>query len=279
MAVIASILRVSLTSADPTGLAAFYRDVLGFSDAGVVRQPASEYGLDGGQATAHRLRLGAQEIELVGFDFPGAPYPATRTSHDAVFQHMALITPDMNAALARLRTGGGWSPVSHDGVPVQLPASSGGATAFKFRDPEGHPLEILQFPPDAVPPVWQARKATPLLGIDHTAIAVTDAPQSRAFYEPLGFSVSAHSLNRGPEQDRLDAADAVDVAVYGLAPPQTTPHLELLAYARPALRAGHARPNDVACTRTVLHAANGVVPPGDRLRHDPDGHTILLVED
>ncbi len=43
--------------------------------------------------------------------------------------------------------------------PERLPARSGGVSAFKFRDPDGHPLELLAFPPEAVPPIWRDRPA------------------------------------------------------------------------------------------------------------------------
>ena len=47
---------------------------------------------------------------------------------------------------ARLSAHAGWTTISTDG-PQLLPASSGGVTAYKFRDPEGHPLELIAFPP------------------------------------------------------------------------------------------------------------------------------------
>ena len=144
------IARFSLTSADPASLAGFYAAAFRFEPAGIARRDAAPYGVPGA-ATVHLLRLGAQEIELVGFDHPGAPYPADSTGHDSWFQHLALVTPDIAAARAHLDSLPGWSAITTGGEPVPLPPASGGVTAFKFRDPEGHPLEFLSFPPDRTP--------------------------------------------------------------------------------------------------------------------------------
>lgn len=266
--------RFSLTSADPDRLASFYAAALGFEPIGMSRCDAEPYGVQG-QATVHRLRLGEQEIELVGFDHAGMPYPEGSTSHDGWFQHLALVTTDMAAAHARLSTHDGWRSITEGGQPVLLPASSGGVTAFKFRDPEGHPLELLAFPAGKAPPHWaDVRGPSPCVGIDHSAIAVADGARSLGFYEGLGLSVSARSLNHGPAQEALDAAPGVTVAVTGLAPEGVPPHLELLAYQVPAIRPGIAGPADIACTRSVLVPRD----PGDagRMLLDPDGHRLML---
>ena len=93
---------------------------------------------------------------------------------DVRFQHFAIVARDMRAAFERLRNFAGWTRISRGG-PRRLPASSGGVTAFKFRDPEGHPIELLHFPsrPGALPT------------IDHTAISVYDAEKSIVFTSDL----------------------------------------------------------------------------------------------
>ncbi len=274
MTVIARIARFSLTSADPVRLARFYGDAFGFAQTACWQQDAAPYGVPG-QATVHRLRLGLQEIELVGFEQPGSPYPTASTSHDGWFQHLALVTADMAAAHARLSRLDGWQGISQGG-PVTLPASSGGVTAFKLRDPEGHPLELLAFPAGHAPAAWSHRPdATPCLGIDHSAIVVADEARSLAFYTALGLAVSARSLNQGPAQVRLDDAPGVCVGVVGLDPPAAPPHLELLAYRKPPVRPGAADAADIACTRTMAVAADASEPL--RMLTDPDGHRVMLV--
>lgn len=259
--------RFSLTVANTGQMARFYMEALGFMPGKTVRTTAAPYGVEG-QATIRRLRLGEQEIELVGFDEIGASYPEDSTSHDSWFQHLALVTTDIAAAYARLSANTDWRAITTGGVPVTLPHASGGVTAFKFRDPEGHPLELLEFPAGA---------GKPAVGIDHSAIVVTHAERSIAFYEALSLTVTSRAVNQGPEQESLDAAPGVQVGVIGLSPRQATPHIELLAYRSPAIQPGLIGPADIACTRSVLIPSD---PAGaGQMLVDPDGHRVMLVRD
>ena len=96
--------------------------------------------------TRSPLRLGRERIELLEFtDAAGRPYPPDSTSTDLWFQHMSIIVTDMTRAYQRVMANPRFRPISRDG-PVRLPDSSGGVTAFKFRDRDGHPLELLAFP-------------------------------------------------------------------------------------------------------------------------------------
>lgn len=244
--------RLSLVVADVTAAEAFYREALGFACVG-----REEPGIT-------VLRLGAETVELVAPEQPGAPYPAGSASNDLWFQHFAIVVSDMRAAYGRLQESVEWTPISFGG-PVRLPAASGGVTAFKFRDPEGHPLELLEFP-------GRAAAAGLCLGIDHTAIVVADTEASVRYYERLGFAVTARTLNRGLEQERLDALYDPIVEVTALAlPGAPTPHLELLRYRAPRGQTAPPRfSNDVANTCTIFDAEKTL-----RLR-DPDGHALLL---
>lgn len=292
--------RIALNAADPARLAEFYRAALGFT-AGEA-PPASDFaavtGLTGARTVP--LRLGDQHLDLVAVTPSGRPYPGEVPGFSPVFQHCAIVVSDMAVAYARLSAHPGWRPISTDG-PVRLPASSGGVTAFKFRDPEGHPLELLAFPPEAVPEAWRGRETgDPCLGLDHSAISVTDTARSVAFYDSLGLRVASRSLNTGPEQARLDAVADPVVEVTGLGfPDGRPPHVELLCYRGAFSRSvSDLAPGDIAATRLViamsdgdsvaaacaLHAgrlvAQGPVPrPGggvDALMRDPDGHLVWL---
>ncbi len=151
---------------------------------------------------------------------------------------------------------------------MKLPASAGGVTAVKFRDPEGHPLELLQFPDDSVSG-WAGKG---LLGIDHSAISVSDVGASRRFYEAFGLSIHSPTLNDGPTQVALDGLTSVEVDVLPMLPQRNTPHLELLAYRDPIGRsAGRLEPNDIAATRIVWAADR------DALVRDPDGHLHMFI--
>ena len=254
------LLRIELTVADLARAERFYVEALGFA---VVHHDAPDAAtlavLGSGRVRQAVLRRGGQTLALQAFDAVGAPYPADATACDQVFQHFAMPVSDMAAAMAQLAPFGP-APISKGG-PQHLPLPSGGATAFKFRDPDGHPLELIQFP--------DSRTG----GIDHSAIAVLDAEPSIAFYRGLGLSVAARQINVGPEQDALDGLSGARVDVVALEPSDPVPHVELLAYQTPP---GHPcarlKPQDIAATRLVF--ATDV--PSTVLTYDPDGHALLL---
>jgi len=271
-----------LTTPDAHRLSEFYQYALGFRVLETVRRWGPDFerltGVTGG-ASAISLCLGDDVVELLQFDRPGRSYPSRADSSDLCFQHFAIVVADIQLAYQKLVSAGGWTAISTDG-PQQLPAASGGVTAFKFRDPDGHPLELLVFPDGQVPGHWKARASGSLfLGIDHSAISVADSAVSIAFYEGLGLRVAARSVNTGPEQERLDAVNHARVEVTALAPEQTTPHLELLCY-RSVMRGEHTvvRSDDVAATRLVFEgdepSSEGAMAPQGLI--DPDGHHLVI---
>lgn len=266
---VSAITAFRLITRDAGRLTRFYRG-LGFAEAGRAPIPAAEMDLLGllGEGTRTSLRLGGQRVDLDTYTVPGRPYPADSTAADLCFQHLALVTDDAAAAWKRVAALGAIPISAH--APVMLPPSTGVAAAFKFRDPEGHPLELLQFPQDGLDGrgCWTG---TGLLGIDHSALSVSDAASSRRFYEGLGLSVARPTLNSGPAQSDLDGLGACDVEVdvVPMLPHRNTPHVELLGYRRNIGR--HAQPpaaNDIAATRIVWAADR------DTLLRDPDGHLL-----
>lgn len=255
-----------LTTTDSERLARFYAQ-LGFAvgDREVIGDDEiALLGLRGGGSRLP-LHLGGQRIDLDCFDEPGQPYPAGATAADLCFQHFAIATDDAAIAWKRVQALGA-QPISASG-PVLLPPSTGVAAAVKFRDPDGHPLELLQLAVDS----GRSWTGTHLLGIDHSAISVAEAGASRRFYEALGLTVQGPTVNQGPTQIVLDGLPDVVVDVIPMLPRQDTPHLELLGYRTPAGRpAGRLEANDVAATRIVWAADR------DELIRDPDGHLHLL---
>jgi len=272
------IARISLTSANARGLSEFYQRALGFRVVDEFRcdrdASLAMMGVAAG-ARIQRLQVGDESVEFVQFDVAGRPYPSDATAADLLFQHFALVVADMDAAYERLASVPGWRPIS-EGGPQTLPASSGGVTAFKFRDPEGHPLELIAFAKDAVPPHWARAAGDDLcLGIDHTAIDVADVARSVAFYGALGFAPAGGSINRGPAQQRLDGVISPDVEVAALALGPAPPHLELLGYRSPRPSAHAATgDNDIAATRIVLAMGPAAAT---RFVVDPDGHRLSLI--
>jgi catechol 2,3-dioxygenase-like lactoylglutathione lyase family enzyme len=279
------VVRFSLTARDAGGLAVFYERALGFHRLTSERLLGPDFeslmDVDGG-AESITLCLGREIIELLQFDRPGQAYPQGASSSDLVFQHFAIVVADIHEAYRRLLAAEGWSAISTSG-PQRLPERSGGVTAFKFRDPEGHPLELLAFAPSKTPPCWQIPcAADPCLGIDHSAISVFDSGRSVAFYEALGFQIAATSSNDGPAQARLDALREPLVEVTALAPSNAPPHIELLCYQPTPHEVGLSlQTNDVAATRVVLAARGlgGAASAAVAQVHllDPDGHHLLIV--
>jgi catechol 2,3-dioxygenase-like lactoylglutathione lyase family enzyme len=234
---------------------------------GVEQRDAVEHSLTGvlgipeaGSGRRSVLHLGHERIELLEFtDSMGRPYPCDSTSTDIWFQHMAIVVTDMNDAYRQVMSHPRFSPISRAG-PVRLPERSGGVTAFKFRDHDGHPLELIAFPEAQAPSEWRrACDSGPFLGVDHTAIGISDSSVSTRFFNSVfGLTVGGRTENRGPEQAELDDVDDVHVSVTQLASDLPAPRLELLHY-----HVGSRRPipattasNDIAATHSVVHVAS-----------------------
>jgi catechol 2,3-dioxygenase-like lactoylglutathione lyase family enzyme len=303
---------VGLTVSDMDSSVAFYTTVLDFEQVSDRELSGGPYdtlqGVFGTRQRVVRLRLGEEFLELTEFLVPqGRPAPADARSNDRWFQHVAIIVSDMDSAYARLRRFK-VRPASTapQRLPETIPAAAG-IRAFYFRDPDGHPLEVLQFPPDKGDPRWQRGRGRLFLGIDHTAIVVGNTAESLAFYrDVLGFRVAGESMNFGPEQERLNNVPGARLRITGLRA-SAGPGIEFLEYLSP--RDGRPFPADerandlVHWHTTVLvpdaQAAAGVLRSG-RFRlispgavslpdtalgfergvrvRDPDGHVIQLVE-
>jgi catechol 2,3-dioxygenase-like lactoylglutathione lyase family enzyme len=301
-----AVLRVGMTVADMDRSLDFYTRVLSFvveADTEVVGAEWEQVtGVFGVRLRLARLRLGSERLELTEYlaaASPGRPIPADSRSNDRWFQHVAIITSDMDSAYRLLRA----HRVRHASTgPQLLPRSlpnAAGIRAFYFRDPDGHALEILQFPPDKGDPRWQQKDGL-FLGIDHTAIVVEDTERSLRFYRDLlGLQVGGGSENYGTEQEHLNNVEGAHLRITALRAP-TGPGVEFLQYLRP--RDGRpypadARPNDLLHWHTVVAVGNlgttlaglgaggatlvsrmgrNPVPRlGVRVR-DPDGHAVLL---
>jgi len=291
------IFRIALNVADLNRSIEFYQNALGFSEIGAVtsNRPKTE-ALLGGAFRSVVLHLGDQHIELTAFRGSTRAYPIDSRSNDLWFQHFAIVTDEIEQAAARLHEWG--ATVITVGGPVTLPSSSGSVTAYKFRDPDGHPLELLSFPKNTLP--QECVVVAP--SINHTALSVSKTAVSLTFYQHLlGLSVLSQQLNTGPTQEQLDDLPTVLVEVTALAACERDPHLELLCYQTPAGRQQSTKmnPSDRAASRIVfqidnlssfLAALTSAYPPKSvgrpvviaaNLPHaalvcDPDGHLLLF---
>lgn len=284
---VAGVHHLRLCCAQAKSMAHFYESALGFRQLAVEHlsgaRAQERFGV-AGRTLRITLELGAQQVKLLQFvDQPGRAYPAGTRASDLIFQHFAIVVSDMADAMIQLGATAGWTAITTGG-PQPLPASSSGVTAFKFRDPEGHPLELLEFPPNAIPPRWQHVPGYgPFLGIDHSAISVADSARSVAFYASLGLAISGRSVNDGPAQARLDGLADPVVDVIAMRPGGEPPHLELLGYRNTSqARSLELRSNDVAATCVVFAPDPHLpLPPAYRasVRNltDPDGHHLAIV--
>jgi catechol 2,3-dioxygenase-like lactoylglutathione lyase family enzyme len=305
-----SVQAIGMTVSDMDRSVAFFTDVLTFETVSDIEVAGEEYdrlqGLFGTRQRIVRLRLGDEQIELTEYLAPrGRPLPVDSRSNDRWFQHVAIIVSDMDAAYARLRQ----HKVEHASPePQRLPdwnVAAGGIKAFYFKDPDGHPLEILQFPAGKGDPKWQAAKGRLFLGIDHTAVVVSDTDSSLRFYrDALGLRVTGDSTNYGPEQERLNNVFGARLHITGLRA-AAGPGVEFLEYLSP--RNGRAavgiQSNDIAHWETTVASADAAdafsqlqrarvffVSPsvamlGSDTRfakgilvQDPDGHAVKVVQ-
>ena len=303
---------VGMTVADMDRSVAFYGQVLGFRKVSDVEAWGLElerlHGVFGLRVRVVRMQLGDEQIELTEYLAPrGRPIPVDSRSHDRWFQHVAIIVSDMDRAYAWLRE----HRVEHASpAPQRLPdwnPNAGGIRAFYFKDPDGHPLEVLWFPPDKGDPRWRRPSDRLFLGIDHTAIVVSSTEASLACYrDTLGLRVVGGSENYGPEQERLNNVFGARLRITTLRAP-AGPGVEFLEYLTP--RDGRpapadTRPNDLVHWETILAGEDTqavaravrtgscailspeVVAPGEPrlgftkalLVRDPDGHVLKLVQ-
>ena len=255
---------VGMTVSDMDRSVAFFTDVLTFEKISDVELAGEEYerlqGVFGLRMRVVRLRLGSEQIELTEYLAPrGRRIPEDSRSNDRWFQHVAIIVSNMDAAYARLRQ----HHIEHASPePQRLPdwnPNAGGIKAFYFKDPDGHPLEILQFPDGKGDPKWHAASNRLFLGIDHTAIVVDETARSLAFYrDVLGLTVAGESTNYGPEQERLNNVFGARLHITGLRA-AAGPGIEFLEYLTPR----NGRPaigiqsNDIAHWETTVTTGDG----------------------
>ena len=217
---------------------------------------ASLIGLPGARLKLVRLALGQERLELLEVQElgpgqrPGRPFAADSHSNDLWFQHICVVVRDLEQASAPVReaiAAGELQAISSS--PQRLPdwnAAAAGIEAFKLHSPEGHCLELLQFPADKGDARWHrcadAHGSAPastggagvFLGIDHSAIGVADTERSCRFYNQLlGLRLGGDGINEGPEQDGLDGLSGTRVRITGHRCPSGA-GIECLDYRSPA---------------------------------------------
>jgi catechol 2,3-dioxygenase-like lactoylglutathione lyase family enzyme len=290
----------------------FYSKVLSFEKVSDAEVTGTEHerltGVFGLRMRVVRMKLGEQFLDLTEYLAPrGRPIPLDTRSNDRWFQHVAIIVRDMDEAYQHLRK----HKVEHaSSGPQRLPdwnKNAGGIQAFYFKDPDGHHLEVLQFPKDKGETRWHQKTHRLFLGIDHTAIVVADTEASLAFYrDRFGLKVVGESENHGTEQEHLNNVFGARLRITTLRAAKG-PGIEFLQYLTPKdgrpvphdsrandlwhwqvrLQMGHA--DQVAGAVRAGHGwlvSPGVVSLGNDevgykrglLARDSDGHALLFTD-
>jgi catechol 2,3-dioxygenase-like lactoylglutathione lyase family enzyme len=306
-----SVESVGMTVSDMDRAMAFYSE-LTFQKVSDIEVYGEQYehleGVFGARMRIVRMQLGNEYLDLTQYLAPpGRPIPVDSRSNDLWFQHVAIVVRDMDRAFEKLRalkvqfvsTG-----------PQILPASikaAAGIKAFYFRDPDQHNLEIIYFPLGKGDPRWQEKTDKLFLGIDHTAIGVSNTEASLHFYRDLlGFRKAGESENFGTEQEHLNQVFGAHLQITGMRG-ASGPGIEFLEYLTP--RDGRQRPadihaNDIVHWQTMI-ATNEIDSLAKKLRDarvrfispgvvampkeqigfskgalvsDPDGHSVLLIQ-
>ena len=244
---VAALDSIGLTVSDIDRSVDFFSNVLSFEKVSDVEIYGSDYerlqGLFGMRARIVRMKLGDEFVELTEYLTPkGRPIPVDSRSNDRWFQHIAIIVSDMDKAYQWLRQ----NKVEHASTePQTLPLwnkNAAGIKAFYFKDPDQHALEILWFPPEKGDPKWHRETQKLFLGIDHTAIVVSDTETSLRFYrDTLGLEQTGESENYGVEQEHLNNVFGARLRITALRA-AFGPGVEFLEYISP--RDGRPYPGD-----------------------------------
>lgn len=296
---------IGITVKDMDRSLKFYMEVLGFNKISDTEHNGERieklHGLFGINTRVARLQLGDELIELTDYlTTGGRSIPEDQKSNDLFFQHIAIVVSDMSKAYQQLKK----YRVEHvstapQTLPKSIPAAEG-IQAFYFHDPDNHNLELICFPPGKGLAKWQQPNGNIFLGIDHTAIGVSNTEKSHGFYSDiLGIERKGESFNKGPEQAHLNNIEGASLHITGYRAHEG-PGIEFLQYLFPGPGRPYpsdSRADDLWHWQTILvvkdaHALynkfkslNAPIISKELVRErntisflvrDPDGHALLI---
>lgn len=308
---VTKVMAVNITVRDMDRSLQFYTNVLGFqklADTAISgTAPEQLMGLFGLHARVARLQLGDETIELTDYlTAGGRSIPEDARSNDLYFQHIAIVVSDMDRAFRQVKAAHAeFVSTAPQTLPATIPAAAG-IRAFYFHDPDGHNLELIYYPKGKGQEKWQHGGEKLFLGIDHTAIGVSNTEKSQFFYQDLlGIERKGDSWNRGTEQEHLNNVEGASLHITGYRA-AAGPGIEFLEYLHPG--PGRAFPadtraNDIWHWHTILQTTNAealyhmlkaqraVFVSRELVRQqrggrtissfmvrDPDGHALLITE-
>jgi catechol 2,3-dioxygenase-like lactoylglutathione lyase family enzyme len=306
-----SVESVGMTVSDMDRAVGFY-SALAFQKVSDVEVLGDEFehleGVFGARMRIVRMQLGNEFLDLTQYLAPpGRPIPADSRSNDLWFQHIAIVVRDMDEAFQKLRAlKVQFVSTGPQTLPPSIKAAAG-IKAFYFRDPDQHNLEVIYFPAGKGDPRWHEKTDRLFLGIDHTAIGISNTEASLKFYRDLlGLRKAGESENFGTEQEHLNQVFGAHLHITGMRA-DAGPGIEFLEYLTP--RDGRSRPadvraNDIVHWQTMIAtdefdllakklqdahvpfvSPSVVAMPKDKagfskgaLVSDPDGHSVLLIQ-
>ena len=246
----------------------WYTTNLGFSCISETRIDDSWLGkligIPGAIINKASLRIGEEFLELWEFEqvptqkndkIEPIPIPEDSQSNDLWFQHICIVVSNLNDAFNK----GASNATQISRSLVTLPESNKEAAnieAVKIKDSVGHPLELLKFPQDKGSQRWHKANSKLFMGIDHTAIGVSDTQKSIYFYnELLGMEIAGNGINCGKEQDQLDGLINTKVVITNLRANTNGMGIELLDYQLPSPNRRerlNPKPTDLSEWRTMI---------------------------
>jgi catechol 2,3-dioxygenase-like lactoylglutathione lyase family enzyme len=289
----------------------FYTEVFGFKKVSVSEYKGDGYekleGVFGLNIRVARLQLGDEFIELTDYlTSGGRSIPEDAKSNDLFFQHIAIVVSDMDKAYQQVKKYNvEFVSTAPQTLPKSIPAAEG-IKAFYFHDPDDHTLELIYFPEGKGQEKWQQANGKIFLGIDHTAIGVSNTENSHRFYmELLGVERKGDSWNKGMEQEHLNNVEGASLHITGYRA-AAGPGIEFLQYLSPG--PGRAYPKDSRAddiwhwqttliaddaeslynklrsagytftSKEIVHQQVNGVHTKSFIVRDPDGHAMLIKE-
>lgn len=265
---ILGIAHISLYAHDYQASRAFYRDFLGFEEPYSLTKP------DGSPSMTFFKINDRQYIELS---------PEVQPNTDRL-NHYALETDDAEGMRQYLAAHG-------VKVPDHVPKGRIGNLNFMIQDPEGHKVEIVQYPPDS----WTTKANGKFLSSSrisrrmmHVGFIVTRLPDEIDFYtKVLGFEETWRGSSNGKVLSWInlkvpDGSDYVEFMLHKEAPAPdkrgTAHHLCLEVpdvYA--SVKALEAKPYKKQYTRPI-QVKVGINRKRQANLYDPDGTRTELME-
>src|SRR5437899_12974205 len=212
---------IGMTVSDMDRSVEFY-SALTFQKVSDIEVSGEQYehleGVFGARMRIVRMQLGNEYVDLTQYLAPpGRPIPADSRSNDLWFQHIAIVVREMDQAFEKLRAVKvQFVSTGPQTLPASIPAAAG-IKAFYFLDPDQTNLKIIYFPPGKGDPRWQEKTEKLFLGVDHTAIGISNTEVGLKFYlDLIGLRKVGESENFGTEQEHLNQVFGAHLRITGM---------------------------------------------------------------